>query len=133
MKEIQLKLAQYSNGRDNDKLCATSTYLYVSSRYTHCVLTYTLSGEYVYRTGGRGAKVGKLEGPLLGHLDSSDKLLVCDFFNHRLQVFDTQNREWSKLSVEKRVERPVCAWMGDKHLWVGTGFGRNQLLKFEVV
>ena len=135
VKDTQFKLEQYSDGCEYDKLCTTSTHVYVTSWNTHYVLVYTRSGEYVYKTGGPGDEVGKFDSPLLCDMDSEGKLLVCDCWNRRFQVFDTQNRVWRKLSGLETVEYPGFAGVGDKHLWVGTspwGVGQSQLCKFEV-
>ena len=131
VKDTHIKLVQYSDGCMYDKLCTTSTNVYVSYRNTHCVLVYTLSGEYMYTTGGYGDEVGKFDCPLLSDVDNGGNLLVCDRFNHRSQVFDTQNRVWSKLSGSEGVKYPVCAGVGDKHLWVGSF--SNQLVKFKAM
>ena len=133
VKDTQFKLVEYNDGCDNDKLCTTSTHMYVSCYNTRCVLVYTLSGEYVYKTGGLGDEVGKFDEPDLSDVDSEGNLLVCDCGNNRLQVFDTQNRVWSKLSELEGVKKPWCAGVGDKHLWVGTGEGFKKLIKFEVI
>ena len=98
VKRTLFKLVEYNDGCPGDKLCTTSTHLYVGSFNTHCVLVYTLSGEHLYKTGGWGSEVGKFKRPLLGDVDSGGKLVVCDFGNHRLQIFDTQKRVWSELS-----------------------------------
>ena len=134
VKDTQFQLVEYSKGCHRDKLCTTSTHLYVSSWSNHCILVYTLRGKYVYKTGGYGEEVGQFKTPLLTDVDSEGKLLVCDWGNNRLQVFNTLNRVWSELSGFDRVEHPGGAGVGDKHLWVGTGVhGRNKLIKFEVI
>ena len=130
VEDTQFKLVQYRNCCSADILCTTSTHLYVSCRNIHCVLVYTLSGEYVYRAGGRGGEVGKFNYPYLSNVDSGGKLLVCDRRNHRLKVFDTQSRKWGKVTGLEEVKWPVCAGVGDKYLWVGTDYP-HKLLKFE--
>ena len=105
------------------------TRLYVSFVNTSCILVYTLSGEYVYKTGGPGDEVGKFSHPLLSDVDSEGKLLVCDWYSHTLQVFVTQNRVWSELRGLEGVKYPRCAGVGDRHLWVGTV--HTSLSKFE--
>ena len=132
VKDSQFKLVQYSGGYIYDKLCTTSTHLYVNN--AHCVLVYTMSGDYVDKTGGHGRKVGKFDGPYLGDVDSGGRLLVCDWGNHRLQVLDTQKGVWSELCGLDGVEYPGSAGVGEKHLWVGHGnFTQRQLLKLEVI
>ena len=130
VKDTQFKLVEYYRGDNYDKLCTTSKHLYVSSFNTHCVHVYTMSGEYVYKTGGHGGEVGMFNQPAISDVDSGGKLLVCDFGNHRVQVLDTQNRVWSQLSGLEGIKWPVCAGLGDKHLWVGTW--SKQLCKFIV-
>ena len=129
VKDIWFKLVNY-DGCPGDKLCTTGTHLYVSSCNNHCVLVYTLKGEYIYSTGGHGAKIGQFKGPLLSDVDSEDNLLVCDCYNHRLQVFDTQIREWAEVSGLEGVKYPVCAGVGNKHIWVGKS---GKLFKFEAM
>ena len=132
VKDTKFRLVEYSDCGISDKLCTTSTHVFVSSWMTHSLLVYTLSGEYVYKTGGWGGEVGKFNYPYLSDVDSEGKLLVCDCYNNRLQVFDTQKRVWSKLSGLEGVKWPSCTGLGEKHLLVATGEGRKQLIKFEV-
>ena len=131
VKDTQFKLAEYRDGCDDDKMCTTTTHVYVSSCNTHCVLAYTLSGEFVYKAGECAGDIGKLWFPRLGDVDSVGKLLVCDFYGHRLQVFDTQSRVWCQPSGLEEMKAPVCAGVGDKHIWVGTGDYPYQLLQLE--
>ena len=134
VKDIQFKLAHFSSGRSKDKLCTTNTHVYVSSCVTNCVLFYTLKGKYVYKTGGCGGEVGKFNRLYLSGVDSGGKLLVCDCWNHRLQVFDTRKRVWSELSGLDEVKYPVCAGTGNKRLdWIVSSTFRSKLYKFEVV
>ena len=130
VKDIQFKLLHYINGCDCDKLCITSEHVYVSACNNHCVLVYTLSGEFVYKTGGWGGEVGKFDRPLLSGVYSGGKLLVCDCWNNRVQLFDTQSKEYLKLSGLEGARRPVCAGVGDQYLWVGK---RDKLFKFEII
>ena len=131
-RDTQFKLINYNNGGYVDKLCTTSTHLYVSSCKTNCVLVYTLSGEYLYKTGGHGGEVGKFDRCQICDVDSEGKLLVSDCDNHRLQVFDNLNREWTELSGLKGAKSSVCAEVGDKHIWVCTQL-INKLLKIEAI
>ena len=133
MKDIQFKLEQCRIGCEADTLCSTSSHLYVCSSNNHCVLVYTLHGEFVYKTGEQGDEVGKFTCPCLSDVDSGGKLLLCDYWNNRLQVFDTQNRQWSEIDGVKGVWWPGCAGVGDKYLWVGSGSDGTHLLKYEVV
>ena len=129
VKNTQFKLPHYSDGGFDDKLCTTSTHLYVSSCNLHRILVYTLSGGY--------ANTVNVHSPYLSDVDSEGKILVCHLHNHKVQVFDTKHRVWSELCGLEGVKWPNCAVMGGKHLWVVTMgqnfFPRNQLLKFEAI
>ena len=96
---------------------------------------YTLSGELLYKTGGCGDEVGKFKGPYISDLDSTGRwLLVCDWDNSRLQVYDTQNREWCVVSGLVGVKYPRCAGVGDIHIWVGMAYyPEKKLFKLEAV
>ena len=133
VKDRELNLSGYSEGSIADRLCTTSTCIYVSCYNTHCVCVYTLTGEFLYKTGekgqGKGLEAGKFYFALLSDVDSGGKLLLCDYKNNRLQVFDPQTRQWTVIQGLEGLMLPWCAGVGHKHLWVGT-FG-NKLLKYE--
>ena len=131
--DTRFKLVKYSNYGHLDKLCTTKTHLYVSSCDTNCVFVYTLSGEFRYETGECGSELGQFNCPYFSDVDSRGKLLLCDWHNRRLKVFDAENRQWSEVSGLQEMQWPVCAGVGDEHLWVGAGLGMTQLLKYEVV
>ena len=99
VKDRELNLSGYSEGCDEDRLCTTSTCIYVSCCKTHCVCVYSLIGEFLYKTGeqgqGEGLNAGKFNCPFLSDVDSGGKLLLCDYTNHSLQVFDPQTRQWT--------------------------------------
>ena len=79
VQDMWFKLVNY-DGCPGDKLCTTGTHLYVSSCNSHCVLVYTLRGEYIYSTGRHGANIGQFKGPLLSDVDGEGNLLVCDCY-----------------------------------------------------
>ena len=133
VKDRELNLLGYSKGFRGERLCTTSTCIYVSSCNTHCVCVYSLTGEILYKIGdqgqGEGLEAGKLNNPVLSDVDSGGKLLLCDFDNHRLQAFDPQTRQWAVIHGLEGLEWPQCAGLGHKHLWVGTF--ANELHKYE--
>ena len=136
VKDRELNLSGYSEGSNGDRLCTTSTCIYVSCLNTHCVCVYSLTGEFLYKTGeegqGEGLEAGKFYCPLLSDVDSEGKLLLCDNDNHRLQVFDPQTRQWDEILGLEGLKRTWCAGVGHKHLWVGTSaLLTGKLLKFE--
>ena len=68
--------------------------------------------------------------PYLCDVDGGGKLLLCDSGNHRLQVLDPQTRKWAEIQGLEGLASPLCAGVGQKHLWVGTVFP-HKLLKYE--
>ena len=133
VKQRELNLSGYSEGSSTDRLCRTSIFMYVSCCNKHCVLVYILNGGSHYKIGeegqGEGLEAGKFYNPILSDVDSGGKLLLCDCSNNRLQVFNTQTREWAVIQVLEGLEGPWCAGVGHKHLWVGTG--GKKLLKYQ--
>ena len=45
-------------------------------------------------------------------------------------MFDTQIRQWAEVSGLEGVKYPVCAGVGNKHIWVGKS---GKLFKFEAI
>ena len=60
---------------------------FVAEAGNNCIKVFNQSGTFLYKFGNRGNQDGKLS--LLGAmlLDSSNNLLVCDYFNDRVQQF----------------------------------------------
>ena len=139
VKDRELDLSGYIEGFSGDRLCTSSTCIYVSCCKTHCVCVYSLTGEFLYKTGekglGEGLEAGKFYNPILSDVDSGGKLLLCDSGNHRLQVFDPQTRRWDEIQgLEVVLQTPWCAGVQHKHLWVGSNLlFKRQLLKYEAL
>ena len=133
VKQKQLNLSGYRKGCGFNRLCTTSNCMYISCVNIHCVHVYSLTGKLLYKTGGyslgKELKVGKFYHPIFSDVDSGGRLLLCDFNNHWLQVFDPLTRQWGEIQGVEGLEWPRCAGVGPKHLWVGTYY--NKLLKYE--
>ena len=133
VKQQELDLSGYIEGFSGDRLCTSSNCIYVSCYRTHCVCVYSLTGEFLYKTGewggGEWLEAGKFYYPRLSDVDSEGNLMLCDYNNRRLQVFHLQTKQWGKIQGLEGLESPLCAGVGLKHLWVGTN--TNKLLKYE--
>ena len=133
VKDQELDLSGYIEGFIGDRLCTSNTCVYVSCYRTHCVCVYSLTGEFLYKTGewgqGEGLGAGKFFYPVLSDVDSGGKLLLCDSGNNRLQVFDPQTRRWDEIQGLELLQGPWCAGVGHKHIWVGTE--SKMLLKYK--
>ena len=138
VKDKRLNLSGYIKGSNEDRLGTTSTCIFVSCFNTHCVRVYSLTGEFLYKTGewgqDDGLQAGKLSCPFLSDVGSGGQLLLCDSHNHRLQVFDPQARKWHEIQGLGMLQKPWCAGVGHKHLWVGSNLlFKRQLLKYEAL
>ena len=133
VEDIELNLSGCGKDCNRDRLCATSTCIYVSCYSNHCVHVYSLSGEFLYKTErsgwGRSLEAGSLHNPFLSDVDSEEKILLCDRGHNRLQVFDPHTSRWAVIQGLEGLEAPWCARVGHKHLWVGTG--DSELVKYE--
>ena len=131
--EKHLNMSGYSEGCNVDRFCASSNCIYVSCDKNHCVRVYSLTGNFLYKTGqwgkGKGQESGDFDNLLLSDVDSRGKLLLCDSHNNRLQVFDPQTKHWAQVQGTEDLWRPSCAGVGYKNLWVGTA--SRKLLKYE--
>ena len=60
-------------------------YLYVTS--DHCVQIFDKTGVYIHKFGQKGKGDGEFDGPQ-GVSVKSARVYVCDYNNHRVQVFE---------------------------------------------
>ena len=67
----------------------------VSDGY-NCLYFYDSIGELNFKFGSKGNEIGQFNFPSGVCFDENDRLVVCDFDNHRLQVI------WSELKEEKK-------------------------------
>ena len=75
------------------KLCVPSglhivdKYVYVSDYIGHCIVVYETSGQFVTSIGGWGQKEGEFLGPRCITSCADGFIHVCDYYNHRVQIF----------------------------------------------
>ena len=65
----------------------SSDNVYVSEADNHCVHIFNSRGEFLTSFGSRGTKRGQFDDPCGLHIDSNDRVLVCDYHNSRMQAF----------------------------------------------
>ena len=68
-------------------------YLYVADCYLHCIQKLKLNGEFISQFGSKGTSSSQFQSPYGLVLSQSELLFVCDYDNHRIQVF--QNEQFS--------------------------------------
>lgn len=63
---------------------------YVLDRMRHTISVYDSSGEYLFEFGGLGNAPGWFQFPNDIAIDKDGRLIVADFFNHRVQILKTR-------------------------------------------
>ena len=63
-------------------------HLYVANRDLHCIQKLTMNGQFISQFGSEGTREGQFISPYGLVLSQSDLLFVCDYNNHRIQVFN---------------------------------------------
>lgn len=66
--------------------------LYVLDSATHELIAFDLSGQELFRLGGRGTELGRFNFPAHIALDSKGVVYVTDTLNFRIQLLDPQGR-----------------------------------------
>ena len=78
-------------------------YLYVADRDFNCIQKFMMNGQFVSQFGSKGTAEGHFNDPFGLVLSQSELLFVCDFYNHRIQVF--RNEQFS-YTFGKRGKEP---------------------------
>ena len=67
-------------------VCVLNEKVYVSQTENHCIMVFKTNGDYCMQGGNKGKNEGSFEYPT-GLSTDGTNVLVCDFGNHRVQVF----------------------------------------------
>ena len=70
-----------------------------TERDSHVIKAFDASNTFLYKFGEKGNQDGQFNGPCGMCLDSSNNLLVCDYFNNRVQQFSLDGRFTGKTTV----------------------------------
>ena len=68
-------------------VCVAGQYVYVANYGKHCVSVFTTKGEHVTTFGQKGSGDGDFNYPIGVCVDKDGFVYVCDFSNHRVQIF----------------------------------------------
>ena len=71
----------------------------VTERDNHVIKAFDSSNTFLYKFGEKGNQDGQFNSPCGMCLDSSNNLLVCDYFNDRVQQFSLDGRFKGKTTV----------------------------------
>ncbi|XP_041475710.1 E3 ubiquitin-protein ligase TRIM71-like [Lytechinus variegatus] len=67
--------------------------VYVADCEKHCIFQFNKQRECTFNIGGQGSALGQLNAPWFLAINSSGNLVVSEFKNRRVQVFDPQKRQ----------------------------------------
>ncbi|CAH3159528.1 unnamed protein product [Pocillopora meandrina] len=65
---------------------------FLSDQYQHCIKVYDRSGNLQYKFGKEGEGNGEFNYPTCLSVNKSGHLMVCDSYNHRIQVFELNGK-----------------------------------------
>jgi DNA-binding beta-propeller fold protein YncE len=77
--------------------------MYVADYMRHTILVYDNEGNFMFEFGGKGWGEGWFQYPIDISVDTASRVLVVDFFNRRVQIFNP--RLISKKTKEKTLAR----------------------------
>ena len=74
-------------------------YFIVSDTGDHCIKVFDKQGKFLYNFGMRVARDREFKSPRCLSVDKAGHLLICDFFNSRVQVFKLNGEFITKFGV----------------------------------
>ena len=103
---------------------------FVSDRDGNCIKVFSDQGDFLYQFGRRGTGDGEFRDPWGLAVDKSGRLVVCDYGNHRIQLFQLDGTFCCKFGRKPSFNCPVSvAVLSDGKFAVTQFFNHNvQLL-----
>ena len=102
----------------NHTLCVIGCRIILACLSTHCIRVLDDSGALHQTHGKKGTEAGEFSFPKLCSAESDGSMLVADWDNNRLQVF--QEGEWRVLQLQPQPLRPEDAVVTQHALYVVT-------------
>ena len=93
----------------------TNNKVYVCDTYNHRITILNLDLTFHGSFGSEGSETGKFDKPYGVSVDSRGNVLVADFSNSRIQVFDASGRYLSSIThttPEQKLQRPISVSVG---------------------
>ena len=123
--------------RDGHLLVSDGTYnrvLLFRTPFRNGMAASKVFGQPDFRTASSGSDVSKLNGPLGIVTDSSDRLYVCDYANHRLSVFtdvlDQSSTAGQQAVFTPTISGPVAASINSRgEIWIADT-SNNKIWRF---
>ena len=108
---------------------------YVSSLSGYCIKVFDKSGRFLCKYGAQGSSPGEFQCPAGLALDKAGNLIVCDFWNHRVQVLNVDGTFVASFGVIGeglgRFLNPHSVAIMDDGKIVVCDFGNNRIQVFE--
>ena len=80
---------------------------FVSDIDGNCIKVFSDQGDFLYHFGRKGTGDGEFDRPVGLAVDKSDRLVVCDSGNHRIQIFLLDGTYCCKFGSKPRFDWPV--------------------------
>ncbi|GAA0873120.1 hypothetical protein GCM10009117_22670 [Gangjinia marincola] len=125
----------FGNEQQNDSLDAPAgvwkegNELAIADFYNHRFLYKNAQDQWLI-IGQQGKKDGEFYYPTDIQL-TTDRIIVADAYNHRVQVFDKQGNHLNTIGVEQNMNAATGIWMAEKELYV-TDFENDRVLVFDL-
>ena len=97
----------------NELTADSSSNIYVTDIRNHCLHKFTKEGVLLKTVGGPGSNVAQFNFPNGLEFSKEGTLFVCDSFNHRIQVFDTNLRFIKCFGKEESIILRQFYWPDD--------------------
>jgi len=66
----------------------------------HCIMVFSRDGRFLYKFGKQGKAYGEFNQPRCLSVNKAGHLMVCDLWNHRVQVFE-RNKGFIHMALGK--------------------------------
>ena len=102
---------------------------FVSDFNGNCIKVFSVQGDFLRQFGRKGTGDGEFSCPRCLAVDESGRLVVCDGYNHRIQLFQLDGNFCCKFGSQPSFNRPVSvAVLSDGKFAVTQFAGDNVLL-----
>lgn len=127
----QFKLG-YNKSSVEDRICAYSNGVCISSFENHQLYLYNHQGQLIQTIGEEGlSEPGKLKHPYLFDVaDRDNVLMVVDKNNKRIQLYDVCAKQWNVIDTPADTGYPICTAVekSGKNIWISTN--GKKLIKY---
>ena len=112
----------------------TNNKVYVCDTYNHRITILNLDLTFHGSFGSEGSETGKFNSPVGISVDSRGNVLVADYYNKRIQVFDASGRYLSSIThttPEQKLQGPISVSVGPDDCVYVVEFDSNRVSIFD--